>query len=304
MDKERFLSSPAAVATFQEGRRRIALADQETNGVWVHDLEKGVCDEPSLVWSFQAPWPEIFQDIRLRRGPNGRELLLAACSNGFARMIDVAGKVPIWESDDLAVNPHAIELLPNGILAVGCSTGGQVCFFDLNSPEPERSGAAHPLVSAHGLVYDEERDRLWALGKSELHRLEVSPDGAGGIRLTLEAVYMLPSPGGHDLWPVPGSGKRRLWVTNHGGVFQFSTADGTFSSQYPGAEAVSCSNTKAIGSFPDGTVVSMVPDGGYFSWTAASFRIFSPNGASYDRRELSIPGRASYKVRIWSPDYR
>ena len=41
MDKERFLSSPAAVATFQEGRRRIALADQETNGVWVQDLEKG-----------------------------------------------------------------------------------------------------------------------------------------------------------------------------------------------------------------------------------------------------------------------
>ncbi len=110
-------------------------------------------------------------------------------------------------------------------------------------------------------MYDEERDRLWALGKSELHRLEVSPDGAGGIRLTFGGGLHAAVAGGHDLWPVPGSGKRRLWVTNHGGVFQFSTADGTFSSQYPGAEAVSCSNTKAIGSFPDGTVVSMVPDG-------------------------------------------
>ncbi len=111
MDKERFLSSPAAVATFQEGET--AHRPRRPGNQWGMGPRsgKGGCDEPSLVWSFQAPWPEIFQDIRLRRGPNGRELL-AACSNGFARMIDVAGRFLIWESDDLAVNPHAIELLP------------------------------------------------------------------------------------------------------------------------------------------------------------------------------------------------
>jgi hypothetical protein len=282
-------------------KKWIALADQQTTSVRVYDLDEGTCREGSEVWHFHAPWKNKFQDIRLRM-LNGREVLAAACDGGYACIIDIETKKVLWSTHECADNPHSIELLPCGIIAVGSTTGQALHFFDVHSEHPSRSTARYAPHDFHGLLYDPETDRLWAWGNSTLHLLKTERT-EGGIRCHVEALYHCDTRWGHDLQPVAGSFGRKLWLTNHPHVLQFDTVTRTFSVDYPGAEVISAKNTKAIGSYADGTVISMAEDGGFFPWTSYTVRVFTPTEDGFIRRDIPLPGRASYKCRAWTANY-
>lgn len=282
-------------------RKWVAIADQETTSVRVYDLDADTFDEGSEVWSFHAPWKNKFQDIRLRR-LDGREVLAAACDADYACIVDIETKEVLWSTHEGASNPHSIELLPDGIVAVGATTGMELHFFDLRSPEPSNMQACLGPHDFHGLLYDPHLDRLWAWGDTDLQLLKVER-AEGGIRYTVEAVYTIEDRWGHDLQPVLGSGGRKLWLTNHRAVLQFDTDTRTFSEDYPGAELISRPDTKAIGNYSDGTVISMVPDAGFLPWTSYAIRVFTPGEAGFTFRDIPIPGRASYKCRVWTAEY-
>jgi len=282
-------------------KKWIALVDQETTSVRVYDLEAGSCEEGSEVWHFHAPWKNKFQDIRLRM-LNGREVLAAACDTFYACIIDIETKEVLWSTGEGADNPHSIEILPCGVVAVGATNGRELRFFDLNSASPSRIAASYGPHDFHGLLYDPELDRLWAWGDSTLHLMKVGRTD-GVVAYSVEATYTADTLWGHDLQPVSGSFGQKLWLTNHPCVMQFDVPTRTFSADYPGAEIISDTNTKAIGSYPDGTVVSMVQEGGFLPWTSYTIRVFTPDENGFARRDIPIPGRASYKCRAWTANY-
>lgn len=282
-------------------KKWVALVDQQTTSIRVYDLDEGTCREGDEVWHFHAPWRNKFQDIRLRK-LNGREVAVAACDHTYACIIDIETKAVLWSTQECADNPHSIELLPCGIVAVGATTGQTLHFFDLNAKCPSRSAAHYAPHDFHGLLYDPEMDRLWVWGNSTLHLLKVERT-EGGISYHVEALYTCDTLWGHDLQPVSGSFGKKLWLTNHLHVLQFDTVTRTFSTDYSGAEVISDTNTKAIGSYADGTVISMVQEGGFFPWTSYTIRVFTPSEGGFTRRDIPIPNRASYKCRAWTAEY-
>jgi hypothetical protein len=149
----------------------------------------------------------------------GKRLLVSSSGGGCALLEMPSGKALWWTR---ATNAHSIEALPGGLIAVAASVGkggDKVILFDEKVPETPL--AELPLPSAHGLVWDDGRKCLWALGFSELLAC-----GLDGAKLDVKARHKLPDDDGHDLRAVPGSPE--LVLSTHGSVWRFHRDTGAF----------------------------------------------------------------------------
>ena len=132
------------------------------------------------------------------------------------------GGAALWQRDLARTGPHAhsLELLPRGRIVVASSVhaeGNRLVLFDLaRSDQPIWDT---PLVSAHGVVWDEGRQLLWALGLKELQTYELRDWESDKPRLAIKDTYPLPDGDGHDLQPVPNSSD--LIVTTGPRVYLF-----------------------------------------------------------------------------------
>jgi hypothetical protein len=81
--------------------------------------------------------------------------------------------------------------------------GNRLVLFDL--AHSDRPLWDTPLVSAHGVVWDERRQTLWALGLKELQTYELRDWESDKPRLVIKDTYPLPDEDGHDLQPIPNS---------------------------------------------------------------------------------------------------
>lgn len=152
----------------------------------------------------------------------GRKVLVSASNGGCALVERPSGRV-LWRAH--VTNAHSLELLPGDRVVVASSLGGDhLVLFDL-----ARSGVPlwrTRLHSAHGVVWDESRRCLWALGFDELRRYELHDWETDKPSLTLKASYPLPSADGHDLRVVPDS--RDLIVTSETSVHLFDRDKASF----------------------------------------------------------------------------
>jgi len=156
-----------------------------------------------------------------------------------ALVTSVAGLVGIVDIERRAVRraawqpgAHSAELLPDDLIAVAVSgapgvppgapdgTGNALVLCDPGAPGEVLWRDDFPR--AHGVVWDEGRGYLWALGYEELRAYR--PNGEG---LALDSALPLPGPGGHDLAPVPGADA--MLLTTRSGVWTFERESGSFS---------------------------------------------------------------------------
>ena len=147
----------------------------------------------------------------------GSRVLVSSSSGGCAVVERPSGKV-IWYAR--APNAHSLELLPRGRIVLASSVhanGNRLVLFDL--ARSEKPIWDTPLVSAHGVVWDEGRQLLWALGLKELQSYELRDWDGDKPSLAIKGRYPLPDGGGHDLQPVPRSND--LVVTTGPGVYFF-----------------------------------------------------------------------------------
>lgn len=180
---------------------------------------------PRRLWRWRAEdrpelppaYRKLFRTIDECKPVEGGRILITASSDGVALIERPSGRVHFWAQ---GANAHSAAMLPGGRIAVACSTrqrgGNRVVLFD--SATPEKELASTELYSGHGVVWDDARQTLWALGGRVLQAL--TPD------LKLKAEFELPDEGGHDLWPEPGSSL--LGVTTHDGVWHFDRDSRTF----------------------------------------------------------------------------
>jgi hypothetical protein len=156
---------------------------------------------------------------------DGNRVLITASSDGAA-LVDRATRRTLWWAQ--CGNAHSAELLPGDRVVLACSvregTGNRLALFDAATPEHELFST--PLVSAHGVVWDAARERLWALGLRELHSYRLRDWDSASPSLELDMRYALPDEGGHELSAVPGTA--HLIVSTHAGVWRFDRDLRTF----------------------------------------------------------------------------
>lgn len=215
--------------------------------------------------------------------PASEAILITASSGGVALVRRKDKKCLFYTS---AKNAHSACLVPKDRVAVASSHGGdEVLLFALN-----RSGAdVAPLArmkfdGAHGVVWDTDRGRLWALGTKELLLIELrSKDD--GVDLAVDKKWALPTAGGHDL--SSARDPRFLFVTTNTRVYHFDAKEGRFE---PLPKLAEQPGVKSIDQHPQ-TGTFVYHQGTEKTWWSDTIRFLEP------ARTLTLPDERLYKVR-------
>lgn len=231
----------------------------------------------------------------------------AVCGQGYVCLIDYETKECLYCYDNSTeINPHAVEVLPDGNIVVASSVGNSVTIYAATQGDDRGCFVRYPLLSAHGLLWDSNLDVLWALGKEQLLAYEV-----GGTlekpELILKRSYNVPAKPieeGHDLYPVYGD-CNKLWITVSKEVYQFNKMTGIFSTDFALYDKVRGQYNKSIGNQPfSNTAVTAYPmkKG---SWRTDTIQLFRPDGKGEYTLEAHIqPGTGYYKARVWYHEYQ
>ena len=214
--------------------------------------------------------------------------MLITSSGGGVAIVDRQSRQAVFWAE--VGNAHSAEALPGGKIAVAGSVharGNCVALFDTSRPGEKL--ASLELVSAHGLVWDSERERLWALGLTELVRIRLVPSTASVTGLEIESRFRLPGtaePGGHDLqaWPVTDE----LLVTTEARVWFFHRATERFR---PHPHAHGHAHVKSAS--PD-------PVSGRTAWVQATDEQWWSDTVRFENPEAiwRLEGRRLYKARF------
>lgn len=247
---------------------------------------------PRKTWSWKAAdsaeLPDAFR-TKFRTTDDckpvaGDRVLVTASSDGAA-LVDRATRRTLWWAS--CGNTHSAELLPGDRIVLACSvrkqTGNRLALFEVSTPERELFST--PLESAHGVVWDAARERLWALGFNELRAYRLKDWDGPSPSLDLDVRYALPDDGGHELTAVPGTA--HLLVSTHAGVWRFDRDLRTFA---PDFDLRGLHDVKSAVIHPTTRRLAYTqaerPD-----WWTSRIRFLRPAG------EVVLPGERLYKVR-------
>ena len=288
----------------ERGSYLVALTNQGNSHLEVYDISEGKLDESSLVWSYKTPYYNI-AGTKLRHSDQHGDVALAVCGSSYGCMISYPAGELLWYTEAAANNPHSIELMPCGVIAIASSTGGEVRFFTTENKVSRSPAASMKLEDAHGVLWDDERQVLWAIGRTVLTAYKVSLGTDGSVTVTEESALRatIPSDHAHDLAPVYGN-TDELWISTGSHVYRFSKSSKAFSSDYAGHESLDRSAIKGVGNFDDGSIVYIYPDGGFKSWTSrCAFLLRNADGAILGETLRSETGHF-YKIRVWDTRYQ
>jgi hypothetical protein len=100
---------------------------------------------------------------------NDNKQILVTSSYNWAALVDIATKKVLWYATGVT-GAHSAEILPGNLIAVACS-GEHVMLFDASMPNKKL--AQYDLGSAHGVVWMESVQRLYAIGGTTLQKYRV-----------------------------------------------------------------------------------------------------------------------------------
>ena len=178
------------------------------------------------VWSWRAKdCPNLPENLRDKFGStdeckpveNGQKILITSSGGGVALVERASGKALFAT---FVGNAHSAEMLPRNRVVVAASThpkGNRLMVFDL--AQPAETVCTADLYSAHGVVWDDKRQMLWALGNDQLNAYRLANWAGTPPKLHLDSSYPLPDLSGHDLQHAPGSDILVLTTGSHVYVF-------------------------------------------------------------------------------------
>ena len=251
---------------------------------------------PEKVWSWRAAGrPELPDGVKgafsrtdeCKPLEGGSRILITSSTGGVALVERETGAALFHTT---VPNAHSAEMLPAQRIAVagsGAEDGNRLLVFDIG--RPDEPFYADELSWAHGVVWDEARRLLWALGADELRAYELCRWGSAAPSLSPVASFKLPDRAGHDLGPVPHTAL--LVVTTGEHVYHFDRDRRTFAPHpalggVPGVKGVSVNRVT-------GRTAYVQAEGGH--WWAERIRFLDPDGVYH------VPGEHFYKVRWNQP---
>ena len=282
----------------------VALTNQGESLLEVYDISNGKLDKSTRVWSYQTPFYNI-AGTKLRHSETHGDVALIVCGSGYGCMVSYPAGELLWSTNMAANNPHSIELMPNGVIAIASSTGAEIRFFTTAEKASKKINARVALEDAHGVLWDEQNQILWAVGRTVLtaYRVTLNADGTVTVTEDTSRRATIPSDHAHDLAPVYGD-TNALWITTGSHVYRFDKTTKTFSTDYAGHEYLDRDNVKGVGNFEDGSLVFLYPDGAFKSWTTKSIVLVrNQDGKMVMEEPVSETGHF-YKARVWNTRYQ
>lgn len=291
----------------------IAIANQGAQRIQIYDPAiANWSTAAALIWSWYPNATNGFSastagwgapsDVKLRNSTfYGGQVMAVADSKGFCGLVPYpAGNARLW-SVNVGVpgaglnNLHAVEVLPNGNVAVAASNGSFVRIYTASQGASSSTYVEFTLTDAHGVLWDPTENVLWALGGSVLTALEITGTAAAPI-VSEKISYRvsLPSAGGHDLYAYYGD-TNKLWVTTHGAGYTFNKTTKTFTALVGTANGTAI---KSIGNQPSGQIVEARPSTCVDGWNTNTVKFFGPDV------NKTITGACLYKARVWWADYQ
>jgi len=256
-------------------------------------------DRSTATWSWSARtdgnMPEayksgLFDKIDECKPVLDASAVLVTASTGGVALVDLqTGHATFWAQVAMA---HSAEMLPGHRIAVAASLapqGNRIEIYDANLPG--RMLYATELYSGHGVVWDERRSQLYALGHEAIRAYKLADWDSRTPRLALVTSWPLPGKAnGHDLASLPDG--RGLVLSTHDGVWQFDPDTGVYA---PYAPLADLRDIKAVSiEAHTGRIAFQQPEE---RWWSHRIRLLAPEGV------IDVPDMRLYKVR-WLPDRR
>ena len=291
--------------TMESGGYLVALTNQNGGYLEVYDLSTGVIDDTTLLWSYKTKYNNVCGTKLRQTEPYGQVAMAVCSSSTYACMASYPEGKTVWSTESAASGPHSIEWIPCGVIAVASSTGGEIRFYRPTDSFSENFDATVPFEDAHGVLWDETNQLLWAIGGKQIsaYRVSITAEGAVQVSEETDRRTELPTGGAHDLAPVYGD-KDALWITTSSKVYRFQKSTKTFSTDYDGNGSLNRKAVKGVGNFPDGSIVYIYPDGELKAHTSKSMVFLRNVDGALTKETLVSPTGHFYKVRVWSTDYQ
>lgn len=287
---------------YMEQKHYVGVTDQKNIRIAVFDLDVPDWSDPkALVWEHKSPATFHAAGLKLRRHPRLGGDVALFCGLQGAGIVTVDGKNEVYVTgrEDLPINPHSVELLPDGTFLVCGTQGHEIRAYDPFSSSPHPT-AIYPVPGyAHGILWDEREQLLWVQCDEVL---ALSVTGGPAAPVFAEKRHFSGFPAGmHDLAPLC-SDPDHLWVTCVEGVLLMDKNDGSCTRNYPAAAAIGTPRyTPGICMFPDGVTAWVTPNKVFREWDADYVNVYYPDRDVPEIRRA--PDSAWYKCRAWLPDY-
>jgi hypothetical protein len=288
-----FLAFGATTSPGAQAARALVVCGWDE--VFVLDPDRrDAAGRPVKTWTWRAKGrADLPDDIEPRfnttdecKPLDGGSKILITSSGGAAALVDrTADRVLFYGR---AANAHSAERLPSGRIVVAAShdpagLGDRLFVFDQSRSDHPLSDV--PLPWAHGAVWDESGQTLWALGEHDLRTYRLANWNSAQPRLELQQTYMLPDPGGHDLIAVPGS--PLLTMTTNAHVWSFDRDTRQFA---PHASLADLPRVKGVSVLAASRAIVYVQAEGT-NWWAERIHLRGPEAV------VHLPGERLYKAR-------
>ena len=226
---------------------------------------------------------------------NGKKLLCTSSYN-WCVLLDIATKEVLFHTT-ATPNAHSAELLPGNRIVVACSGGessgnNSIQLYDIS--QPNRILYQSALGSAHGVVWNETTQRLYAIGGQSLQIYKLKDWETATPSLELEKTVQTPQGGLHDMSYVNSNtlciGGRGAYLYDIGAnrftemmLFSASTA----------IKSINYNDETGELWYTDSTN----PEGSQ-SWSTQTIRYSTDKNASTETRTIKVPDLDVYKVRV------
>lgn len=280
---------------FEPSPRRFIAAEQESAIIGIYYDCPGC--EPVLSWFWSAGTdPNVRpEDRKLFGTPDeckmvdgGRLVLMNDSSGGFAGIDAITGLCKFY--GNAGGNPHSIDRLPDGRIAVASSTGNTLKIFDVKEhpfdPEKQKSVTALKLAGGHGVVWDAERNSLFALGSTNLYELAYFPQTMSvSVKKVWNFVEQCRDAEGHDLL---SDGRGGYYFSNYCAIWHFNPVTEKFSLSRE------LKNVKSFSPSESGDLLVIPRE----KWWTDTLLVLPPGSSDRKKaREIKVPGARFYKAR-------
>ena len=218
------------------------------NQVKIIDAERSNSKDVREVWQWEITTPTEGLPVQYAQWLNpldeckfvdGNKRLLLTSSHSAVVLLDInSKKCEFYARVPMA---HSAELLPNGRIAVALSThalGNSLEIYDIDTPE--KVIWRDSLYSGHGVVWNNKRNSLYALGYDVLREYKLKDWESDTPSLEEINSWAIPVKSGHDLIAVD---ENRMLISGHEGVYWFDTQSGEFT---PFEPLKSTKNVKSV----------------------------------------------------------
>lgn len=270
----------------------------------VYMIDAGLADETgyrnAVTWSWDATSATSTLGLAASRCTHlddckpvdgGKKLLLTS-SYSWCVLLDVATEQILFYTT-AAPNAHSAELLPGDRIAVACADG-MVQLYDISRPSLILFQTE--LSSAHGVVWNETTQRLYAIGGQSLHVYKLVDWDTATPSLELEKAVQTPYSGLHDMTYVNANtlciGGRRAYLYDIG-ANQFTEM--TLFSTSTAIKSINYNDDTGELWYTDATI----PEGTQ-TWSSQTIRYATDKDGSGTARTIKVPDQDMYKVRVRS----